>query len=460
MPDDKQLIDTPQPCDLCGTKDSARWWAADAERKPATLFGGKRLCDGCHGKGRTLLERLTAAGLQLTLEALDGMVGRLEAGLAGGLASMRRPVSSPGPDLGALVVRAFQGRLGSLWPEVSIQRDGDRFAVSLRDGRVEFTGKAVAAAPDAAAFLDAQAYLLLQQQDRNARVLQKEADEAHRAMWASTFVERPRPNAAEPAVQAAADAQRAAAAPVQAGNPHPNAPRKTGGQVVDELYARWRTDGEQFMAQHSGPDFTRQIGKLLDAHHEATVRRISAERELERRDGVEVGMTSWRQLTARVEALEQMHRVLPDGELAADHRELVDFATVRVGKVRLERPGPIEVEGSDPDRFALGADEGLGRNRARAARARLLTDQITEANGRTAIAEEERDIARRRLKAAEQRAADAEGAIHRRNLELLDVVHGRALEILARRYGVMRRKPDGAWEGDDTMRERLRQAMR
>lgn len=407
------------PCDMCETKDSARWWAADQKGRPPTLFGHAKLCDACHARGRAALERLTAVGLQLSVDAVEGLAGRLELGIAKGMPGMlKRPTLETTPqqlDLGGKVVRAFSARLAALWDEVRIHQDGDRVTVSLRGAEVSFTGKQVAAAPDLEAFLDSQAYLLAQQQTRDARVLQRDADAAHRAMWASTFVERPRPV-----------------------DPHDDpARRDASGQLLplaDRLAAAEAKLRAQEPCEHGG--YALSCTACMMAREVTVDERI--DRLQERLTSVLAGVQ--RRLTGLENHTENAHETL--GALIIKAGANAADGTAGLLKLLAGRIGEVEGELRD---WGRGVNQRLLQLEAAADRmVRLHVDST----GRPA-----------RTHGAVMLGAGAARAVESPIWESITAAAGIALDEVARLHGVERREPNGRLETDPELRARLREVL-
>lgn len=83
-------------CDRCGQPEARSpatgIYRADPAGTPPVLFGVARLCGACHDAGRALLERLRVAALHLSVDALEGLVGRLEVGIAAQGREMMTPM--------------------------------------------------------------------------------------------------------------------------------------------------------------------------------------------------------------------------------------------------------------------------------------------------------------------------------------------------------------------------------
>lgn len=83
-------------CNRCGQPEARSpatgLYRADPAGTPPVLFGVGRLCGACHDLGKVLLERLRVAALSLTVDALGGLVGRLEQGIAAQAAGPLNPM--------------------------------------------------------------------------------------------------------------------------------------------------------------------------------------------------------------------------------------------------------------------------------------------------------------------------------------------------------------------------------
>lgn len=536
------------PCDACGTKDSARWWAADSAEKAAALFGHAKLCDACHARGRAALDRLSRAGLRLSMDALEGMVGRLEIGLAKGIPGMLQGpemaraanrAATPEVPTREQVQRALEGRdvfpydklgpalvdrirvqLGATGENVLIRRDADAWHVEVRVrdrwAALDFTGKeATQAIADngLSAYIDRLMTKLCTRLYPPPDREREAADAEHRAMWASTFVERPRPNAPNPSMdsieRAAELAERVAAegmAPADAARAaeyireaaarrmaQPFKPTVTGvlvhadgGPCHGSPVVRGMCSGCKLPPDTASCELWSP--QELAAHRAGLAGTAAAPTIEARLAALEAAVfeagpafrgthdATHRKLDQRVAHLERGHATLQDriGELRGRATALED--AVLEGAVHVPRQvragSNVEVTIEDPDRFLHGTvhafqdAEKLGRRRAEQ---RAHERQLQSAQARAATAEEERDQARLRAIAAEHRAMEAEarlGVIASNAAdacehgEELDKLTGVQLEAEGLLRDVYRAETPAGPEPDEVYRERVRNRCR